>query len=129
MAKGKGKKKKENPYLSEGDQQKYMGMGKDELLIEFKKHRADLLAEKKSKKSSQALKDAREEIKDFDENWSRNDELIEAQEKLAAIKADREAERKELIEEKKQLEFDFNESIKVFQAHFDFICNELSKRV
>lgn len=117
-------------HLTEEQFEEYQNYNKDELIASLKAkvaYRDDLIAKKKG---SDALKDIRSDINDFRKKWkAENPELVEEIERLKecikGIESERDAKIEDAIEEKKDLEGGFSDSIKGSEEHIDALLHVL----
>jgi gas vesicle protein len=132
------KKKKEKmpweklKYVSEHKYKEYEAMDKDQLVAALKVQRAHQLELKKEKAQSGTLKEIRAELKEYRDKWAdENPQLVgeieDCKERIKEIQKERDEEIEQYLEEKKDLEGGFNDSIKGAQEHINVQLDFLRK--
>ena len=134
------KKKKTPPpwaklkFVSEWTYKEYEEMSEEDLVAKLKEKRKDELDFKRAKSTSGMLKEVREEIKEFRDNWVAEnpklaDEILECKERVKEIEAERDEKIENDLEEKKTEEGAMGDQVKGAREHIEVLLDFLRKKV
>lgn len=111
-------------HVSEEKFEEYQNMSEEELVESLKSQHAYLEECEKKKKDSDLLKEYRSEINDFRKKWKKEnpekqEEIDRLKEEIKSIEAERDAKIMTDLDEKKELEGGFRDSIAGAKEHID----------
>lgn len=132
--------KKEKPpwaklkFVGEYKYKEYEKMTETELVDSLKTQRAYQIEARRNKTQNATLKDIRDDLKEFREKWVAENpklmaEIEECKNRIKELQDDRDSKIEGDIEEKKDIEGGFGDSIKGSQEHINLLLDFLRKKV
>jgi hypothetical protein len=111
-----------NKHVSDDKFEEYRNMTEEELVTRLKSQHAYLEEVEHKKKSSDLLKEMRSEINEYRKTWAKQNpeqvaEIERLKEEIKSIENERDAKIDQDLEEKKDLEASFRESIAGAKEH------------
>lgn len=119
-------------YVSEHKYKEYEQMSKDDLVAALQAQRAHQLDLKRQRAQSEILKELKSELKEYKEKWEAEnpglvEEILSCRERIKEINSKRDEKIEEYLEEKKDLEGGFRDSIAGAQEHINVQLDFLRK--